>query len=471
VKVSPRRPGEAIRSAVARDGRRMLARVDPDAASLARARPRALGAYAGVEGTTENGVRRFAKVVPGVKQHLVRLGSADRAGALRTSVSKKAARKHPALVTALRRFPDAVLVARKGTKGGERFVLHGPIIRGPANERAYTRFEVDREGRIQASFVHAESGRAMARTRALLSRDWKADPPIARIDERPARTYAVADIHGAVGPLAELLARHGVVADTETKAPRWAGGDALLVVIGDLINKTEGSVATIDYVRALQAEARKAGGEVLVTLGNHEGHFLGDPMGPRSDRPGSINPELTREGVRPEDVAQGRDAAGRGAWLRSLPLAVQAGDMLFLHSGDTNGRSLAKLEQTTRRAVDRHGYRHVLTMGEKPNRGSAVSSAGWESPKALKKNLRNAGPRGEVEGVVYGHAWETLGREEPGGVVALPSGRATNVDSSMFSDEGLPAMVRIERRGRDLVADGLDARGRVERLWSRPAIP
>jgi hypothetical protein len=41
----------------------------------------------------------------------------------------------------------------------------------------------------------------------------------------------------------------------------------------------------------------------------------------------------------------------------------------------------------------------------------------------------------------------------------------------MFSDEGLPAMVRIERRGRDLVADGLDARGRVERLWSRPAIP
>ena len=59
----------------------------------------------------------------------------------------------------------------------------------------------------------------------------------------------------------------------------WAtgAGRRVLVVVADVIDKGDQSLASIDLLTALEAEALAAGGRVVVILGNHEAEFLADP--------------------------------------------------------------------------------------------------------------------------------------------------------------------------------------------------
>ena len=80
------------------------------------------------------------------------------------------------------------------------------------------------------------------------------------------RVVAVADIHGAYEDFAALLESAGLV-DGEL---RWRGGADHLVIVGDVLDRGEGSRAALDLVIRLQEEAAAAGGAVHMVLGNHE---------------------------------------------------------------------------------------------------------------------------------------------------------------------------------------------------------
>src|SRR5512142_3531091 len=101
-------------------------------------------------------------------------------------------------------------------------------------------------------------------------RDWTAHPAIV---ELPAGTiYAASDIHGGYARFVALLARYGVI-DGVPATPldaRWLGGDATLVVVGDLFDKGPDGLDVIDLLRTLQS----SGGQVVVVLGNHEAEFF-----------------------------------------------------------------------------------------------------------------------------------------------------------------------------------------------------
>ncbi len=443
-------PHEVRTTAVARDGRHMLGRVE---------QPR----YDGAPSANANG--RLGRVVRGVRQRLRTFRNGN--GVLRTRLSRRAAERHPALATALRAFPDAVVVGRTGTSQ-RGYVLHGPVVRGASGRREFLRVDVARSGRTRVRIVDAETGREATDAReALASRDWSMHPAIVEVDRTPDRVFAVSDVHGSVETFASLLAQWGVVSDGATDAPTWTAGGATLVVVGDVINKTRGgSLPTIDYLRGLENAASRAGGRVIVTMGNHEGEFLADPQGRRAARDTGIDPELTQAGYRPADVARGRDAHGRGQWLRDRPIAARIGRLLFVHSGDTNRRSLANIAATTEIAIDQHDYADPILDSDGDTRDAILSSNGWESRPRVEQNHALARDEG-IDGTVYGHNTLALGRETEGGLATAYGGRLTSIDSAMRESGPRAAMLRVSTRDGHMRAEALHADGTSRVLWDR----
>src|SRR5690606_6270362 len=61
--------------------------------------------------------------------------------------------------------------------------------------------------------------------------------------------------------------------------------DTLLIFDGDIINKGENSVETLDFLMRTAAKAEQAGCQLIVTLGNHEAELLSDPKKTLKDHP------------------------------------------------------------------------------------------------------------------------------------------------------------------------------------------
>lgn len=193
-----------------------------------------------------------------------------------------------------------------------------------------------------------------------------------------ARVVAFADVHGAYTELMQLLRETGIV-DAQG---RWAAGDTHVVSLGDLLDRGADSRRVMDLLMRLQAEARAAGGQLHVVLGNHEAmNLLGDL---RDVHPGEFAayaegevPE-ERESARQAWLAAQGDPAGfnrqfppgyfghraalsaqgpYGRWLLSLPAAIRINDTLFMHAGPSaalRGMSLVELNLRYRTALTDH---------------------------------------------------------------------------------------------------------------------
>jgi hypothetical protein len=80
------------------------------------------------------------------------------------------------------------------------------------------------------------------------------------------RVVAVGDVHGASLAFINILRAAGLV-DEQT---RWSGGDAILVQLGDVLDRGPDSRRVLDLLMRLEREATAAGGRVIALLGNHE---------------------------------------------------------------------------------------------------------------------------------------------------------------------------------------------------------
>jgi hypothetical protein len=80
------------------------------------------------------------------------------------------------------------------------------------------------------------------------------------------RLVVVGDLNGAADALIEILRGTGLV-DARL---RWTGGSSRLVQIGDIFNRGGGAREAFTLLLRLEREARHAGGNVTVLLGNHE---------------------------------------------------------------------------------------------------------------------------------------------------------------------------------------------------------
>jgi hypothetical protein len=302
------------------------------------------------------------------------------------------------------------------------------------------------------------------------ARNWTKNPAIVEID-RAQEIYALSDIHGGYAEVGRLLTAAGVIEGFDP-SPSKAGQakfskrtPAHLVVAGDLIDKGADSVAVIDLLRAVQSSA--PAGRVIVLLGNHEAEFLGDPFNGKAiastaDGEG-LTPQLRERGVKPEDVAEGKDREGRGRWLRGLPFAVRIKKWFFAHGGDTDGRTIPELEARIEDVVTSKGFDDRDIVGQR----GVLGSEEWYG-KNFGKAQDNARALG-VKHIVFGHDPGAL--DDRGRVFAVDGGQLVklNVDMGLRSEN--KANVPGELLHAFIVADGddraevVDARGRSRTLF------
>jgi hypothetical protein len=171
------------------------------------------------------------------------------------------------------------------------------------------------------------------------TRDWAKFPPIVERDQ-PATLWEIGDIHGDYERLIRLLTTARIIPAKPAAPERaaWSGGEAVLVVAGDMIDKGPRPMDVLRFLRGLQAAARAERGEVIVLAGNHEAELLAPPEGgPAKDRIA----DWGRLGVSPNDLRACRGDIGQ--FLCSLPFGARVGDWFFSHAGNTGGRTIPQL--------------------------------------------------------------------------------------------------------------------------------
>jgi len=154
----------------------------------------------------------------------------------------------------------------------------------------------------------------------------KTAPPVEpdRFDHVP-RILAVSDVHGEYEAFVDFLQKAGAISSDR----HWSYGDGHLVINGDIVDRGDGVTESLWLVYRLEQEAKRAGGRVHFTLGNHEQMVL------RGDNR-YINKKYL-EGTAKKSRILHQDLFGPdtelGRWLRTKQTMIRLNDILFVHAG------------------------------------------------------------------------------------------------------------------------------------------
>ncbi len=201
-----------------------------------------------------------------------------------------------------------------------------------------------------------------------------------------ARIVGVGDIHGDFDALVAILQQAKLI----DARHRWTGRKATLVQTGDFLDRGPKSREAMDLLMALEKQARKKGGQVIVLLGNHEMmNMTGDLRyvtpadyasfaDKRSEKrretayqmyielrkkraqalnqpPPVFTPETEKEWMEehPLGFVEHRKAFGPngqyGRWLRQRPAVAKVGDVVFVHGGISPALASWELEAINKR--------------------------------------------------------------------------------------------------------------------------
>lgn len=308
------------------------------------------------------------------------------------------------------------------------------------------------EKKEQKGRKHAEQ------SHSAIARDWNRFPAIVERSTR-AEVIALGDVHGGYDRLVNLLSTAGVIKPDE-KSPvgySWAGGNRLLVSVGDLIDKGDRSLEVLDLMMTLEGQAPSSGGEVIVTLGNHEAEFLADPQNKKARE---FVLELRNKGVEPDALPQGEKPYGE--WVMNRPLAARINDWFFAHAGNTSGKSIAELAEKFRHEVDQGDWGSHFLIGD----DSLLEAEKWwkhdgQSVRLLDDYLTALNARHIVFGHDPGafHNKGEIGAEEDGRIFLIDVGMSPAIDYSKG------ALLLINTSGSEAIATSLDANGRRNQVW------
>jgi hypothetical protein len=268
------------------------------------------------------------------------------------------------------------------------------------------------------------------------------------------RIIAIGDLNGAADVLWDILRGTRLI----NAEGDWIGGRSVLVQIGDIFNRGDGAKLCFDLLFRLMPQAKRAGGQVHIILGNHEVMTIlgdeaycteGEYLAFATERERAFWSEQTREVMlqlyRSKDAdgrvppleprlalwkvqnVPGRDAMRRalspsgalGKRLRRLPVVVQVGSLIFTHAGlspEWAARGVLGLNRDVQRAwQEARGLarelprEHLFNSTEGPlwNRTFALGK-GQKPSRQLKKSLALLG----AERMIVGH---TRSVHVPGG--------------------------------------------------------
>jgi hypothetical protein len=201
---------------------------------------------------------------------------------------------------------------------------------------------------------------------------------------QPPRIVAVGDLHGDYSAWLGIARAAGLIG----AGNRWAGGKTVLVQLGDVTDRGPDSLRIVRSLQQLQKEAPRAGGRVVVVLGNHEamnllgdlryttpGEFaaFADAQSPaRRERAYEANqaqisaayrardPKLTPDQIRRTWIAATplgwvehklawSPAGELGKWAARNPAVVKIGGTVFAHGGISAEYARLPLDEINRR--------------------------------------------------------------------------------------------------------------------------
>ncbi len=252
----------------------------------------------------------------------------------------------------------------------------------------------------------------------------------------PEQIAAVSDVHGNLGGLVTLLQAHHIIDEQK----KWSFSRNHLVIIGDIFDRGAQVTEVFWLLRRLEADALIAGGRVHVLLGNHEiGALRGD------ERYLHPNYAFSQKKVLGTDQKSlyGPDTE-MGRWLRSRPVLLRIGSILFAHGGPSpvmlsEEREIDAFNESFRKVIDLEGSQRLL------GKDSPIWYRGLIPGKELKRPDASSGEVEQilsafgVRTVVVGHS--TVRR----GISTFHSGRVHGIDADLQS--GGPGEIWLFRNG------------------------
>ena len=192
------------------------------------------------------------------------------------------------------------------------------------------------------------------------ARDWKRYPAITQI-AKADEIFAIGDAHSDFVRLARAMTAAGIIEKQPEKPQdaRWCAGKAVLVTTGDMVDKGPRALDVLRLLIAVRADARRAGGDVVILAGNHEAEFLADPGAPKGQE---FAKQLKAANLDPAQVGACKGEVGE--FLCSLSFAARVGDWFFAHGGNAGGRTIDQLTADLQNGLDREGYRTRHLIGD-----------------------------------------------------------------------------------------------------------
>lgn len=325
---------------------------------------------------------------------------------------------------------------------------------------------------------------------------------VAAEDSEQARIVAVGDLHGDFDHWMAIAVAAGL---TDGRG-NWSGGETVLVQLGDITDRGPDSLRIIRHLQQLEGEAKKAGGEVIVLLGNHEAmNVLGDlryvhpgeyeafrdkRSKRRRDATWKANRELLETTYAAMDPPLDAEAAKAhwyeqtplgmlehrrawmpggelGEWAASLPAVVKLGGTLFVHGGLSVERALEPLDLLNARisaalapgeAIDRSALEDPL--GPLWYRGNVARGEADAERVALADELAQVLAFHNAARLVVAHTPSIKG------IVSSEGGKLIRVDTGISSHYGGPLSFL------EIIGDQVIAHERMpDGSWSSRIIP
>ena len=298
----------------------------------------------------------------------------------------------------------------------------------------------------------------------------------------PPRIVAVGDLHGDYSAWMDI-ARDARLVDP---AGHWAGGKTVLVQLGDITDRGPDSLKIVRSLQQLASEAPKAGGRVVVVLGNHEAmNLIGDF---RYTTPGeyaafadarsparreqfymrvrkqleaaarATNPNALPSQVRQDWIAKTplgwvehalawSPSGELGQWASRNPAIAKVGNTLFVHGGISAEFSKTPLDDVNHRvaAAMRSGQAGPGSVLEEPlgplwYRGLAGSDGDAAAERAAMHSVALP-PEQELTAALnaYGAKRLVIGHTPSlAGIVVSPDGRLARIDTGISRYYGGP---------------------------------
>ncbi|HYW73993.1 MAG TPA: metallophosphoesterase [Pyrinomonadaceae bacterium] len=310
-------------------------------------------------------------------------------------------------------------------------------------------------------------------------RDWSRYPAVVEIDT-DQDVYAVGDSHADPDRLAAVLAKAKIIKGVPKKPTdvKWAAGKSILVVTGDMIDKWHHSLDVIALLRALQTSAAADGGQVIITMGNHEGEFLADPHGDKTEEFGD---ELKEAGFKRNDVG---DCQGDlGQFLCTLPIAARVNDWFFCHAGNTNGQTIQALSKSIENGFANDGFATPALIGDDSILEARLNDKGPNGLPWFDLGSLSTNPETVLAGYVKALGVKHLVQGHQPGGVEFPDGQKRSKDDLFqrygllfLIDTGMSQGVNGDTSGGGALhitggsnpsAVALCANGKTKTLWDR----